>query len=180
MNKKDLEALAKQVAQSLKTGEDLTDFRQMLTKVTVEAALNAELDEHLGYSKNKSSTQENYRNGHTPKTIKTEDGAIEIDTPRGRNTSFEPQLIKKNQTRFTSMDSKILYLYSKGMSTRDIVSTFKEMYDAEVSATLISRVTDAVLDEVVQWQSRPLDSVYPIVYLKSSGSELSKKLDPFF
>ncbi|MBD1584995.1 IS256 family transposase, partial [Pseudoalteromonas sp. S16_S37] len=82
-----------------------------------------------------------------------------------RDASFEPQLVKKNQTRFTSMDDKILYLYSKGMTTREIVSTFKEMYDADVSPTLISRVTDAVIAQVVEWQARPLDAVYPIVYL---------------
>ncbi|MBD1585034.1 transposase, partial [Pseudoalteromonas sp. S16_S37] len=80
-----------------------------------------------------------------------------------RDASFEPQLVKKNQTRFTSMDDKILYLYSKGMTTREIVSTFKEMYDADVSPTLISRVTDAVIAQVVEWQARPLDAVYPIV-----------------
>ena len=137
----------------------------MLTKVTVEAALNAELDEHLGYCRHEQSTKENYRNGYSQKTIRTEDGDVDLDTPRDSNSSFEPQLIKKNQTRFTSMDDKILYLYSKGMTTRDIVATFKEMYDADVSPTLISRVTNAVIEQVVEWQARPLDAVYPIVYL---------------
>jgi transposase-like protein len=165
MNKKELEALARQAAKSIKSEADLTDFRKMLTKVTVEAALNAELDEHLGYSRHESSTSNNYRNGYSPKTIRTEDGEVDLDTPRDRNSSFEPQLVKKNQTRFTSMDDKILYLYSKGMTTREIVSTFKEMYDADVSPTLISRVTDAVMAQVVEWQARPLDAVYPIVYL---------------
>lgn len=94
-----------------------------------------------------------------------EDGEVDLDTPRDRNSSFEAQLVKKNQTRFTSMDDKILYLYSKGMTTRDIVATFKEMYDADVSPTLISRVTNAVIEQVIEWQSRPLDAVYPIVYL---------------
>ncbi|MBB6545198.1 transposase-like protein [Thalassotalea piscium] len=137
----------------------------MLTKVTVEAALNAELDEHLGYSRHEKSTQDNYRNGYSSKTIRTEDGEVDLDAPRDRNSSFEPQLVKKNQTRFTSMDDKILYLYSKGMTTRDIVATFKEMYDADVSPALISRVTNAVIEQVVEWQARPLDAVYPIVYL---------------
>ena len=165
MNKKELEAFAKQAAKSIKTEADLTDFRKMLTKVTVEAALNAELDEHLGYSRHEQSTKDNYRNGYSPKTIRTEDGEVDLDTPRDRDASFEPQLVKKNQTRFTSMDDKILYLYSKGMTTRDIVATFKEMYDADVSPTLISRVTNAVIEQVVEWQARPLDAVYPIVYL---------------
>lgn len=165
MNKKELEAFAKQAAKSIKTEADLTDFRKMLTKVTVEAALNAELDEHLGYSRHEKSQQDNYRNGYSSKTIRTEDGEVDLDAPRDRDSSFEPQLVKKNQTRFTSMDDKILYLYSKGMTTRDIVATFKEMYDADVSPTLISRVTNAVIEQVVEWQARPLDAVYPIVYL---------------
>jgi transposase-like protein len=165
MNKKELEAFAKQAAKSIKTEADLTDFRKMLTKVTVEAALNAELDEHLGYSRHEQSNKDNYRNGYSSKTIRTEDGEVDLDAPRDRDSSFEPQLVKKNQTRFTSMDDKILYLYSKGMTTRDIVATFKEMYDADVSPTLISRVTNAVIEQVVEWQARPLDAVYPIVYL---------------
>ena len=165
MNKKELEAFAKQAAKSIKTESDLTDFRKMLTKVTVEAALNAELEEHLGYARHEQSSKNNYRNGYSSKTIRTEDGEVDLDAPRDRDSSFEPQLVKKNQTRFTSMDDKILYLYSKGMTTRDIVATFKEIYDADVSPTLISRVTDAVIEQVVEWQARPLDAVYPIVYL---------------
>jgi transposase-like protein len=165
MNKKELEAFAKQAAKSIKSEADLTDFRKMLTKVTVEAALNAELDEHLGYARHEQSNQNNSRNGFSSKTIRTEDGEVDLDAPRDRDSSFEPQLVKKNQTRFTSMDDKILYLYSKGMTTRDIVATFKEMYDAEVSPTLISRVTNAVIEQIVEWQTRPLDAVYPIVYL---------------
>jgi putative transposase len=165
MNKKELEAFGKQAAKSIKTEADLTDFRRMLTKITVEAALNAELDEHLGYARHEQSQQNNYRNGYSSKIIRTEDGEVDLDAPRDRDSSFEPQLVKKNQTRFTSMDDKILYLYSKGMTTRDIVATFKEMYDADVSPSLISRVTNAVIEQVIEWQARPLDAVYPIVYL---------------
>lgn len=165
MNKSELEAFAREAAKSIKTEKDLSNFSQMLTKITVEAALNAELDNHLGYSKHEPSSTENSRNGFSSKTIKTEDGQFEIDSPRDRDGSFEPQLVKKHQTRFTSMDDKILSLYAKGMTTREIVTTFKEMYDADVSAPLISKVTDAVIEQVVEWQSRPLDAVYPIVYL---------------
>lgn len=165
MNKKELEALAREAAKSIKSESDLNDFRQMLTKVVVETALNAELDDHLGYAKHQSSDSSNSRNGYTSKTLKTEDGQFELNTPRDRDGSFEPQLVKKQQTRFTSMDDKILSLYAKGMTTREIVATFKEMYGADVSPTLVSKVTDAVIDQVVEWQSRPLDSVYPIVYL---------------
>lgn len=165
MNKQELETFAREAAKGIKTEKDLNDFRQMLTKVTIETALNAELDDHLGYTKHAQSTGSNSRNGVTPKTLRTEDGQFTLETPRDREGSFEPMLVKKQQTRFTSMDDKILSLYAKGMTTREIVATFKEMYDADVSASLISKVTDAVIDQVVEWQSRPLDAVYPIVYL---------------
>ena len=165
MNKKELEAFAREAAKTIKTEQDLNDFRQMLTKVTVETALNAELDEHLGYERHETSTSANSRNGYSSKTLRTEDGQFELNTPRDREGSFAPQLVKKQQTRFTSMDDKILSLYAKGMTTREIVATFKEMYDADVSTALISKVTDAVIEQVVEWQSRPLDAIYPIVYL---------------
>lgn len=165
MNKKEIETLALEAAKGIKTEKDLNDFRRMMTKITVEAALNAELDDHLGYSKHECSTSDNSRNGYSSKMVKTEDGQFELSTPRDRDGSFHPQLVKKQQTRFTSMDDKILSLYAKGMTTREIVATFKEMYDADVSPTLISKVTDAVIEQVVEWQSRPLDAIYPIVYL---------------
>jgi len=165
MNRKELEAFAREAAKGLKTEKDLNEFSQMLTKITVEAALNAELQDHLGYSRHQQSEGSNSRNGFSTKTLKTEDGQFQLDTPRDREGSFEPRLVKKHQTRFTSMDDKILSLYAKGMTTREIVAAFKEMYDADISPTLISKVTDAVLDRVIEWQSRPLDPVYPIVYL---------------
>lgn len=165
MDKKTLEAFAREAAKSIKTESDLDDFRKMLTKVTVETALNAELDEHLGYQKHHSRTSSNSRNGYSGKSIITDDGEVDIDVPRDREASFEPQLVRKHQTRFQSMDDKILSLYAKGMTTREIVATFKEMYDADVSPTLISKVTDSVLEQVIEWQSRPLDEIYPIVYL---------------
>jgi len=165
MDQKQLEAFAREAAKSLKTETDLNNFSQMLTKITVEAALNAELDEHLGYSKHHQSSSTNSRNGKSTKTIITDDGQFELETPRDRDGSFEPQLIKKQQTRFTSMDDKVLSLYAKGMTTREIVAMFKELYGADVSAPLISRITDSVIEQVIEWQSRPLDSIYPIVYL---------------
>jgi len=165
MNKKELMAFAKAAAKNIKTQEDLSQFQQMLTKVTVEAALNAELDDHLGFDRHEQSETDNNRNGYTSKTIRTEVGQFELDTPRDRAGSFEPKLVKKHQRRFTSMDDKIIFLYAQGMTTREIVTTFKEMYGADVSPTLISKVTDAVIEQVVEWQSRPLDAIYPIVYL---------------
>ena len=165
MNHDQIKNLAKAAAKNIKTEADLNEFRQMLTKITVETALNAELDDHLGYSKHEESDASNSRNGSTRKTLQTDDGQFQVDTPRDRDGSFEPQLVKKHQRRFTSMDDKILFLYAQGMTTREIVETFKEMYDAEISPTLISNVTNAVIEQVVEWQSRPLDAVYPIVYL---------------
>jgi len=165
MNRKELEAFAREAAKGIKTEKDLNDFSLMMTKVTVEAALNAELEEHLGYEKHQQSSGGNSRNGFSSKQVQTEDGQFDLELPRDRDSSFEPKLVKKHQSRFTSMDDKILSLYAKGMTTREIVATFKEMYDADISATLISRVTDAVIEQVVEWQSRPLDTVYPIVYL---------------
>ena len=165
MNKKELEAFAKEAAKGIKTPQDLNEFSQMLKKITVEAALNAEMDEHLGYEKHAKSVMQNSRNGKTSKRIKTEDGEFELDTPRDRDGLFEPKLIKKHQSRFTSMDEKILWLYAQGMSTREIVKAFDEWYGADISPTLISRVTNAVIDQVIEWQSRPLDPIYPIIYL---------------
>nr|PMH71670.1 transposase [Enterovibrio norvegicus] len=165
MNKKELEAFAKEAAKGIKTPEDLNEFSQMLKKITVEAALNAEMDEHLGYEKHQKSPSNNSRNGTSSKRVKTEEGEFDLDTPRDRDGSFEPKLVKKHQSRFTSMDDKILWLYAQGMSTRDIVNAFDEWYGADISPTLVSRVTNAVIEQVIEWQSRPLDAVYPIVYL---------------
>ncbi|KFC77188.1 IS256 family transposase [Buttiauxella agrestis] len=165
MDEKKLKALAAELAKGLKTEADLNAFSRMLTKLTVETALNAELTDHLEHEKNAPKSGSNTRNGYSSKTLLCDDGEIELNTPRDRENTFEPQLIKKNQTRITQMDSQILSLYAKGMTTREIVATFKEMYDADVSPTLISKVTDAVKEQVTEWQNRPLDALYPIVYL---------------
>jgi transposase-like protein len=165
MNKKELEAFAKEAAKGIKTPQDLNDFSRMLKKITVEAALNAEMEDHLGYETHAQSVVKNSRNGSTSKRIRTEDGEFDLETPRDRDGTFEPKLIKKHQSRFTSMDEKILWLYAQGMSTREIVKAFDEWYGADISPILISRVTNAVIDKVVEWQSRPLDPIYPIIYL---------------
>ncbi|MDO9744270.1 transposase, partial [Glaesserella parasuis] len=109
-----------------------------------EAALNGELTDHLGYEKHQPRKGKNARNGYTSKTVICDEGEIEIETPRDRDGTFEPQLIKKNQTRITGMDEQIIALYAKGLSNQEIVEMFKELYDADVSTSLISRVTDAV------------------------------------
>lgn len=159
--------LIDELAKSIKTEKDLAALSKHLLKLTVERAMNAELDEHLGYEKHAvdGKNSGNSRNGHSSKTLKGNFGEVEINTPRDRNSTFEPQLIRKGQTRITDFDQQILALYAKGMTTRDIADSFKEMYGADVSHTLISKVTDAVIDEVNAWQTRPLDEVYPVLYL---------------
>ena len=142
---------------------------QDLLKITVEASLNAEMDAHLGYVKHSPEGygSGNSRNDYGTKKLKSGHGVIEIETPRDRNGTFEPQpqFVAKNQTRLSHFDDKILTLYAKGMSTRDIVETFRELYGADIAPSLVSKVTEAVLDKVIEWQSRPLDAIYPILYL---------------
>ena len=170
MNDLDLSQLQDQItrlAKNLNSEKDLGNLTQQLVRMTVEAALGAELEEHLGYAKHDPAGRGtgNSRNGSSAKRLKGNHGEISIEVPRDRAGTFEPQIVRKGQTRLTQMDDQILALYAKGMSTRDIVDAFKEMYDADVSATLISKVTDRVLETVTEWQNRTLDAIYPIVYL---------------
>jgi len=138
-----------------------------LVKALSERALQAELTTHLGYEKHdpKGNNSGNSRNGTSSKVVKGEFGQAEVIIPRDRSGTFEPQFIQKGQTRLNGFDSKILSMYARGLTTRDIQAQLQELYGVEVSPTLISNVTDAVLDEVKAWQSRPLDRVYPVIYL---------------
>lgn len=140
---------------------------KQLTKALVERALQAEMAEHLGHDKHETvnNATGNTRNGKSRKTLKGEFGELPIEIPRDREGSFEPLIISKHQTRWAGFDDKILSLYARGMTTREIQQHLTEMYGTEVSPTLISTVTDGVMDEVKQWQSRPLDAVYPVIYL---------------
>jgi transposase-like protein len=165
LDQEKLKAMAAELAKDIKTQSDLSDLSASLLKMTVEAALGAEMEEHLGYPKHHSSDSDNSRNGYSFKTLKGDHGEVEIAIPRDRQSEFNPTIIKKGETRLTSMDDQILALYAKGMTTRDIVATFKEMYGADVSPTLISKVTEAVMEKVTLWRSRPLDEVYPLLYL---------------
>ncbi|HFD32388.1 MAG TPA: hypothetical protein ENJ28_06775 [Gammaproteobacteria bacterium] len=167
MKKEDLLAIAQEAAKNIKSEHDLNELTQMLSKITIEAALNAELDDHLGYDKHEVTDVCNSRNGYTSKTLQTENGQFEINTPRDRSGDFEPKLVKKNQRRMPSVRDKVMHFYTQGLSTREIADTFKELYDADISPTLISKITDAVIEQVVEWQSRPLDPIYLIVYLDS-------------
>src|SRR3954466_10723067 len=140
---------------------------KQLTKALLERAMQAEMTDHLGYEKHDpaGNNSGNSRNGATTKTLKGDFGEMPLATPRDRNGSYEPKIIAKGQTRFTGFDDKIISMYALGMSTREIQGHLEEIYKMEVSPTLISNVTDAVMEEVKSWQSRPVDSVYPIVYL---------------
>jgi putative transposase len=140
---------------------------QQLKKRLVERALQGELTAHLGYDKyrGRPATSDNARNGTTSKTVKTDDGELEIEVPRDRVGSFEPLLVKKRQTRLTGFDDRVIALYARGMTTRDIQAHLEEIYGVEISPDLISRITDAVREDVIAWQQRPLETMYPVLYL---------------
>ncbi|EPV0718439.1 IS256 family transposase [Escherichia coli] len=159
-----------QLLADYKSPEDLLGEQgllKQLTKKLAERALEAEMEQHLGYAKHDTAGKNtgNSRNGKSRKTIRSIHGDIDIETPRDRNGSFEPQLIKKGEKQLGGFDERIVSLYARGMSTRDIQAHFEDVYGVEVSPTFISQVTNAVLDEVRAWQQRPLAPVYPIVYL---------------
>ncbi len=145
-------------------GED--GLLKQLTKRPVERALEAELTEHLGYDAHapEGRGSGNSRNGKGKKTVQSEAGAFEIEVPRDRNGSFEPHLVKKRQWRLAGFDDKVLALYARGLSTREIQAQLEALYGVEVSPSLISNVTDAVQEEVRAWQSRPLAAAYPVLY----------------
>src|SRR4051812_8861412 len=149
--------------------EQITGPGGLMTQLAgrvIETALGAELSEHLGYPPGQAPPggAGNIRNGSTPKTLQTELGPVEIGTPRDRHGSFEPQLVAKRQTRLAGLDDRVLDLCAGGMTVRDIESHLRGLYGVAVGRDTISRVTDAVLDDVVAWRTRPLEAVYPIVY----------------
>jgi putative transposase len=165
-----LDGLLDQLLKNYKKPEEILGEQGLLkrlSKAVLERALGGELTEHLGYEKHDPTGygSGNARNGTTGKTLKGKNGEVKIDVPRDRNGTFEPQIVKKHQTRFDGFDDKILSMYARGMTTRDIQGHLEEIYGVEVSPTLISNVTDAVVEEVKTWQNRPLDAVYPILYL---------------
>lgn len=162
--------LIDELLKSCKTPEDILGeggLLKQLTKAVVERALEGEMTDHLGYTKYSpiGKTRSNSRNGKTSKTIQGKHGKMDITVPRDRDGEFKPQLIPKHHRRFDGFDDKIISMYARGMTTRDIRGQLEDLYGVEVSPTFISTVTDAVLDEVRQWQTRPLDPLYPIVYL---------------
>ena len=157
-----------EVLAGCKTPEDVDKLYSQMLQRLINRSLEAEMDAHLGYEKNdkaEGGRRGNTRNGKATKTVKGTFGELQIETPRDRDGSFEPQLVKKRQTRLAGMEDKILALYQRGMTTRDIEQALVELYGVTVSHTVISQVTDAILDEVRAWQNRPLDAIYPIVWL---------------
>ena len=162
-------------------------FKQ-LKKALLERALGAELSEHLGHEKGDPSGwgTGNSRNGRTGKTVLTEDGPIDLAAPRDRNGTFEPQIVPKGTSRLDGFDNKIIGLYAGGMTVREIQGHLRELYGIDVSPDLISRVTDAVLEEVKEWQNRPLDPIYPVVFLdalrvkiRDDGAPTALRSGPF-
>jgi putative transposase len=147
--------------------EDVHALLKQLTKAVVERAMQAEMNEHLGYEKHDpaGANSGNSRNGVTRKTLTGEFGEVEIATPRDRNGEFEPQIVRRNQTRWTGFDDKILSMYARGMTTREIQGHLEEMYQVEVSPSLISEVTDGVMEQARAWQNRPLEPFYGVVFL---------------
>lgn len=159
-----------QLIKGYKTPEDLigeNGLLKQLTKALLERAMAAELTHELGYEKHDKAEKptNNRRNGSSSKAVSSKHGEMEIAVPRDRAGEFEPQIIKKHQRRFDGFDDLILSLYSRGLSTREIKSHIEEIYSVEVSPDLISTVTSAVEEKVREWQSRPLEAVYPILYL---------------
>jgi len=161
------EELVSELASECHSPEEFLGLLNDLKKSLLEKALDAEMDHHLGYQKHESSGRGsgNSRNGKSKKTVQGEIGRTEIETPRDRNGTFEPQLIRKHQRRFPGFDQKILALYAKGMTTRDIAETMEELYEVEVSHDLVSHVTETVQSEVAAWKSRPLSEVYPVLFM---------------
>ena len=168
MARKDNSKLKELIAEyGIKDLNDVHDFVKMLTAETIQAALDSELDNELGYSKYdyKNKQTSNSRNGYSPKTVQGSMGEVEIQVPRDRDGEFEPQLVKKHQTDISAIEDKIIFLYSQGVSTRDIQKTMQEMYGINVDDSRVSKITDKILPLIKEWQERPLQSVYAMVIL---------------
>ena len=155
----------KKLARSMNSFNDIKDFQKQLMQSFIDTALEAEMEDHPGYPKHEKVDKPNKRNGHTKKTVRSDAGDLEISTLRDRVGSFDPVLVSKHQNRISGLDDKIIFFYAKGQTTTEIVETIKELYDVDISSSLVSRVTDNILEDITAWQNRPLSSIYPIVYL---------------
>ncbi len=149
----------------IETAEDIQDALKDLLGGTIKEMMEAEMDDHLGYSKSERSDSDDYRNGYKTKHVNSSYGSMEIEVPQDRNSTFEPQIVRKRQKDISDIDSKIISMYAKGMTTRQISETIEDIYGFEISESFISNVTDKVLPQIEEWQNRPLDTVYPILYI---------------
>jgi len=149
----------------IETAEDIQDALKDLLGGTIKEMMEAEMDDHLGYSKSEHLGSDDYRNGYKTKHVNSSYGSMEIEVPQDRNSTFEPQIVKKRQKDISDIDSKIISMYAKGMTTREISETIEDIYGFETSESFISNVTDKILPQMDDWQNRPLDSVYPILYI---------------
>ncbi len=150
---------------NIQTAEDIQDALKVLLGGTIKEMMEAELDDHLGYEKSERSDNEDYRNGYKRKQVNSSYGSMKIDVPQERKSTFEPQVVKKRQKDISDIDQKIISMYAKGMTTRQISETIEDIYGFETSKGFISDVTDKILPQIEDWQNRPLDDVYPILYI---------------
>lgn len=165
MSKKDIVKMIRE-EYGVSTPDDITNALKDLLGDTLQDMLNAEFDEHMGYDKyDQTSKKDNYRNGSSKKRVKTTQGEIDINIPRDRNAEFDPVVIEKHNRDISDIDSKIINLYARGMSTRDISESINDIYGVEVSATMISKITDKIIPKAIEWQNRPLNTIYPIVFI---------------
>lgn len=149
----------------IETAEDIQDALKDLLGGTIKEMMEAEMDDHLGYQKSERSDSDDYRNGYKSKRVNSSYGSMDIDVPQDRKSTFEPQVVKKRQKDISDIDQKIISMYAKGMTTRQISETIEDIYGFEISEGFISDVTDKILPQIEDWQNRPLDEVYPILYI---------------
>ena len=149
----------------IETAEDIQDALKDLLGGTIKEMMEAEMDDHLGYQKSERSDSDDYRNGYKSKRVNSSYGSMDIDVPQDRKSTFEPQIVKKRQKDISDIDQKIISMYAKGMTTRQISETNEDIYGFEASEGFISDVTDKILPQIEDWQNRPLDEVYPILYI---------------
>ncbi len=150
----------------IKNANDIAYALKDMFKDTIQTMMNAEFDSSMGYEKSDNKTEKsNYRNGYSSKKVKSQFGEFELTVPRDRNAEFEPQIVPKNKRDISGIEEKVINLYGKGLSTREISDSIEDIYGVQLSATMISNITDAVLEEIEEWQKRPLKEVYPIVFI---------------
>ena len=149
----------------IQSAEDIQEALKDLLGGTIKEMMEAEMDNHLGYGKSERSDNDDYRNGYKTKRVNSSYGSMEIEVPQDRKSSFQPQVVKKRQKDISDIDQKIISMYAKGMTTRQISETIEDIYGFETSEGFISDVTDKILPQIEDWQNRPLDEIYPILYI---------------